>query len=274
MFFDNNFNNNEVRKDHINNEKYNCILKIPNRNNEYIVSHFEKDGAYKVDKDLSSIRKEDLNEKISETSFNKGKIIEIDNPPFAILINNKENKGIFKIININNKENKYILIEDNYLYILLDNCIALFKPKRDLNNFIFVCVSKREKEYRKYRICAYYIKSPIEQTFHIFKDINNLEITCISIYKNEKIESEKSFTYLFVGGINMNNNAEIRLYKIIFFDQDKDCLSIEFLGNVSFSNERIDRINSIIQFDEFIIIAFNNKLFKMDVSIGDEKDSQ
>lgn len=268
LFLDYNFNNDEVIKVKINDEKYKCILKIPNRDNEYIVSHFEKEGAYKVDRDLSSIGKQDLNEKISETSFNKGKIIEINNNQIAILINNKENK---EFININNKENKYIPNKSNYFDILSDNCIASFKPKRDLNNHIFVCASKRENEYRIY---AYNIKSPIDQTFQIFKDIYNLEITCISIYKNEKVESEKSFFYLFIGGTNINNNDEIRLYKIIFFDQNKDCLCIRFLAKFAYSNERIDGINFIIQFYEYIIIAFNNNLCKMDISIGDEEDSQ
>ena len=271
------FSNYEVHIDKISDIKYNLILKVTNndKNNDYIISLPHK-GTFRVTEYLSSINENDLNHnnKISNKEYNIGEIIEINNYKFAVLINNKEDEdtGILEIIDINNIQRYYILNKSNYLYIPSNNCILSFKTKKDKNNHIFLCATKKQN---KNGILAINIGLPLNKsTFECFKDIKNLKITCMSLFKKENTEEEQFFTYFLIGGINYRSEVEIRLFKIIDLnDQGNNCLSIDFIKTVFYDNEIMTSINWMYQSikgKEFLI-ASNNCIYQLNKQNEEEE---
>jgi hypothetical protein len=98
----------------------------------------------------------------------------------------------------------------------------------------------------------------------------------MSPYKNEINTKEKSFNYCFIGGYNDLNNFEIDLYKIIFQNENKNCLCIELIRKVIFDNEVINQINSM--YPSFngkgFILASNNKLYNNEKPIKENEKLQ
>lgn len=252
--------------------KYTLILKIPNKDNEYIAS-LPKHGTFKVTREISSFSSsEDLKNQtvISNIEFKNGVIIQIKNQKIAILINNINNKGICLIVDIENKGNKYILIENDYLYSSLMNCITSLKTNENSNNNIILIASKRG---RRNRISVINIGLPLKTTLKDYKE-TDIEITCMSPFKNENNTKTKSFTYCYIGGIKGNFNVEIDLYKIIFLDENKNCLCIECIEKVIYDKEKISWINSMfISFNgKQLIIASDNKLYMADISTKNKEE--
>ena len=275
IFSDNDFKNDKVRLNKINDMKYKLILNIANKDNKYdsnefIVSLAQK-GTFLISRDISSIDENDLKNKIFDITYNIGEKIEINNNIFVLLITNIENKGILEIFEKNNLQNNYKPNESNYLYVLSKNCITLFKTNEDSNNHICLCAAKKEN---KIGILAINIRLPLNKSFEHFKEKAYLEISCISLFKNEKIGKGKSFTYFCIGGTNFNNKVEISLNTIMFYDdQGKNCLSFDFTKKIIFGEEIIDSINSIYQpiKDKGLIIASNHSMYKIDISNEEEE---
>ena len=263
--------NNLVSLNKINDIEYQLILKVPNKINEYIVSLPQK-GTFKVNRSISSINKSDFKTKISDRTYNRGKIIKIKNQIFCMLMNNIENKGVCEIIDIENKENNYKSNANDYLYNLSINCLVSLLTNEILNNCIILNASKNKN---KNRLSAFNIGTPLHTTFEYSKQ-TDIEIICMSPYKNEINTKEKSFNYCFIGGYKDLNNFEIDLYKIIFQNEHKNCLCIELIGKVIFDNEVINQINSM--YPSFngkgFILASNNKLYINDKPIKENENLQ
>ena len=234
----------------------------------------EKKGTFIVSRDISSINENDLKIKISDNIYNIGEIFEINNNIYVILINNIENKGILEIIDKNNIKNNYKPNESNYLYTLSKSCIIVFKTNEDSNNHICLCAAKKEN---KNGILAINITLPLNKSFEYFKEIKNLEISCISSFKNEKISKRKSFTYFCIGGINVNNKVEISLNKIIYLDgQGKNCLSFNFIKKIIYDNEIIDSIIFMYQpiKEKGLIIVSDHNMYKLEISNEEEEEKE
>ena len=257
---------------------------LPNQNNNNITKNgksikdmnetIEIKGTFIVSRDISSINENDIKTKISGNIYKIGKVIEINNNIFFILINNIENKGIFEIVDKNNIENKYKPNESNYLYTLSENCLIVFKANEDSKNHICICAAKNEN---KNGILAINITLPLNKTFEYFKEIKNLEISCISSFKNEKINKEKHFTNFCIGGINVNNKVEINLNKIIYLDdQHKNCLSFEFIKKIICGDAKIDSINFMYhpKKGKEWIIASEHGIYKMNISNKEEEKKE
>lgn len=269
--------NNKDKLKRINDIKYKLLLKIPNKVNEYIVSipkqeAFKVSGTFKVSRDISTISKsDDLDFQISDKVYIIGKIIEFNNCCFVILINNIENGGILEIIDIENIKNKYT-IKNDYYYTLLKNCLVSFKTGNSKNCILLNSSKKGDQN----RLSVYNIGKSLDKTLELSLETDNLNITCITPFKNEKKAKEKSFTYCFIGGNRGYYNIEILLYKIIYLDGNTNCLCIKFIKKVVFSNEIISSINSIYPAfnNEGLIIASNIRLYIMNISNKEEKDLQ
>lgn len=274
------FSNNKIDKDAVTIEKikdmkYTLVLQAKNKNNNiyYIVS-LPKRGTFILSRDISSINENFLNKDniISKNTYSIGVITETNSLQIVIFIDNDKTKNqcIIEIFDINNIKNAHKIIYNNYLYTLSKNCIASFKALENSDNTIILCVAKKED---KNGIYAHNIGLPFhKKIIEFFKEIYNLEIICLSPFRKGNIKEEKYFIYFHVGGININKNVEISLYKIKYLDdQGKNCLSFEWIESYIYDKEQII-INSIYQNFNQIIIAFNYNICIMDKPYNDEEE--
>ena len=229
-------------------------------------------GTFKVPKDMQSINYNDLNDqnKISDKIYDLGTEIEINKNKTIILID----KNNIEIIDINNTKNYYKRKESNCYYVQSRNCIASFKTKEDSNSHIFICATKKTNDEQKNGILALKIGLPLNNgILEVFEDTNDLEITCMSPFK-QNIEEEAFSPYFLLGGINENNEVEIRLNKIIDSDEQfNNYISIEFIKTVVYGNESLDSCISINQSyidGELTIFSYKN-VYKLDIQDEEEE---
>jgi len=263
-------NSDGVRKDKINDMKFNFLSSKTQNDNYYIVSCDK--GTFKVSNDILSINYNDLNDqnKISDKTYDLETEIEINKNTINIFID----KNIIEIIDINNTQNYYKMEESNCHYVKSRKCIATFKTKEDSNSHIFICATKKTNEEQKNGILALKIGLPInEEKLKAFEDTKDLEIVCICPFK-QNIEEEAFSPYFLFGGINENNEVEIRLNKIIDSDEQfNNYISIEFIKTVVNDNERLDSSISINQsyIDGELTIFSKKNVYKLDIQDEEEE---
>ena len=262
-------NNDGIRMDKINDMKFNLILNVAKKENknDYIVSL--RNGTFRIFKDISSIKsEEDLDKqyKISDKTYDIGKIIEINNNKFVAFIN----ENFFEIFNINNKENNYKIAENNWHYILLKNCIVSYKTKEDSN----ICISAIIKDDNRNinGIVVRKIRQPLNKTIQKkFIEKENYKISCICPIK-QNIKEIKFNSYFLTGGIINNNKAEINLYKIN--EQDENHLSIQCILTFDLFNEEMRSIIWIYQSNIYgeLKIASDNYINELDLQYEEKEE--
>ena len=138
--------------------------------------------------------------------------------------NINDEEGDLIIIDIDNKENKYISI-NKYPYVLSKNSIILLQTKENPNNYIFLCATKKLKDNQKNGLLAFNIN--IEKPFYkgileSFYDINNFRINSMTICERGNNDNEKNSALFLVGGNIDSYDFEIRLFKIMYLDGNKN----------------------------------------------------
>ena len=262
-------NNDGIRMDKINDMKFNLILNVAKKENknDYIVSL--RNGTFRIFKDISSIKsEEDLDKqyKISDKTYDIGKIIEINNNKFVAFIN----ENFFEIFNINNKENNYKIAENNWHYILLKNCIVSYKTKEDSN----ICISAIIKDDNRNinGIVVRKIRQPLNKTIQKkFIEKENYKISCICPIK-QNIKEIKFNSYFLTGGIINNNKAEINLYKIN--EQNENHLSIQCILTFGLFNKGMRSIIWIYQSNIYgeLKIASDNYINELDLQYEEKEE--
>ena len=215
----------------INDMIYYLILKI--KDNDYIISLNE--GTFRIKKDISLICKEDLKEEIciSKKAFKIGKLIQKNNKSIVILmLNINNNEGYLIIIDIDNNINYYILIKNRYPYNLSENSIILFQTKENPNNYIFLCSTEKLKDFHKNGILALNINLDNlsnKAILELFYDTYDFRINSMILYERGNNDFEK---YFLIGGSSDSYDFEIRLMKIKYSDDKRDCLFLDTIKNV------------------------------------------